>query len=479
MLIYLPIIVNNKYCSIPFTINKNTTTKTIIINFYNKEYKYTKVTLINSFNVFNMIDIVFPLKLNIVQDFVYDENLMIFNILSDHKYNDFIFSLNKNLNECYNLSYINLINIKKYYKHIYTDFNNFSKLNNIKYSNIECFLKFFFKKITYIYNIVLLSYYFNDLKIELTKKQKQILNKFNQKEYKFYGIKYKFIEHNNNLNLIKNKVKIKTNNFYFFKKNLNMNIIKIINITNDSIVYKKNEHSNSIITDIDKINNYIFLYNPECYEYFNRINILRGFLKNLNYCNYLDIILLYYNKDYVDIYNYLVNSNLKDNILIIRKLNLTFTSIEKEYSNILSNYIITTPTVSFQLFIKWVKKKSYDENILLKLLDNTLYPYNYNTKNINTHFLKILYYSFKFINNIYINELDNKIFKLLTNKNKYIYLNVIKFYNYYNNNLFNQFKTEFKFSNDINNIMFYIKLLNNNFIFTNKEKKKQIFRNIR
>lgn len=460
MIIKLPIIHNNRYIKYNFTLKKIKTE--IIINFEKDYLINTKVYLINKYNIINKINILFPFKLKILNNYVYNEYFMMFFLLSDNLYDDFLLNLNKILIDKFNLQYIHKKEFVQNYKLISTNLKNELLNDNNTYVNVNNFLNIFFRKIIFINNLILYAYYFNKLFI-LSKKQNSILVNFKNVNIIFLGFERRFEEHYNLL--INKKIKkLKIDEYYFYKGNK----IKIIDLKDNKITLKKNFFSNSITLTKYSLNDFSY-YNSATSKSNTKDNLFREFI-NLN--NFSKIVQIYYSKqiyEYNNILKYILIDEEYDKILIIRKLKLVFNNIEDKYKNILSDNLFTSTIISCSLFLKMLKKKpTFDINTIITLIKNVKYIYNNMKQTCSLDFLKVLYYSYKFLDDIYINNsIINEIFINLNNTIKYIYIYIIKLIYYYKNNLFIEFKKEFKFVPELFYINIILSLQSNKHIFSN------------
>ena len=97
--------------------------------------------------------------------------------------------------------------------------------------------------------------------------------------------------------------------------------------------------------------------------------------------------------------------------------------VESTYNQFI---ISINSNISFNKFVELMDKmNTFDINIFEQLFINYTYPFNYDKRTFTLQFAKILYYSFKYYNNILDNE---NVVKLINVKIKSVYLYILKFY---------------------------------------------------
>jgi|SaaInlStandDraft_7_1057024.scaffolds.fasta_scaffold04902_2 hypothetical protein len=242
-----------------------------------------------------------------------------------------------------------------------------------------------------------------------------LLININRNEYDFFykiaiKINKKIItsKNKNILNIIYNKLNekyMKTIHFDNIEYFLNYTFYKITYYLN-LIFVKNNIQKSNKIKQMEKsfnklnINKYIYIY-----SYYNKIvyELINIIYKNKFYKNFID----YYYK------------NNKDSLIYLKLLHIDVKNIEDEYKQFFENIDITNNIYSFELFKNTIDKDiNFKQDIIDKLILNYTYPIdNYN--NLNSEFIKILYYTYLHCN-----------FKININNQKYIYLhtNIIKFF---------------------------------------------------
>ena len=425
MYINLPVLVYDKCSNIPF--NVEITNDNLIINTIN-DVKIHNIVLCNFSYGIVKLPVSFPLTFLIVKNELICDQFYIFKVLSSN--NDFDFlnvminEINKISNKKFtlykNMNLMNLINLLKLHS------NN--EINYDKEDRNEIVNKIYYRVCRYL-NFCLATMVDNNINIADTSKLLQIINTIKQIKISFYGNTLSVEEH---IEFINNPNLIKKKRNYFYE--VNNKTIKIH--------IKENFNDN-----IQKSN-----LKPYPNKFINVIsikNLLNTLIIN-NFDKLFDITskVLYKKKPNLII---LINS-------VIFKNN---DYIELEISN--SNYN-NAHELPFNKFKNININNDNYQLIINKILENNIYPINYDKKTINENFIKLLYLIIKNEINIqYINHkykslllFTLKIYKCLLNDD----ISIINNTRLYNESLIYQIIKVFIF-NDTNNFLVDIKFLPN------------------
>jgi hypothetical protein len=353
MIIYLPVQVYNKSSNLPFNVEYNN--DVLVINSIN-EIKVHNIVLCSFFYGITTIPISFPLTFLIVKNELICDQFYIFKTLSHQNDFDFLNIIINEVNKKYNkkltlhknLNLMNLINVLKLHSNNDTVPDDD---NNKIYYRVCRYLNFCLASIgdETIANI------------SNTSKITQIINLIKLIKINYYGNVLSIEEH---IEFIKNPNLIKRKRYYFY--NINNKLVKIL-------VGDNNIHKNNNIK-------------PYPSKYNDLISI-----KNL-----LNVLVLNHFATLFDI---------SCRVLYKKKPNII---------NLMNHYILNTSDD--------ISKKSFDEfkiiidnkdpeEILNELTLLTIFPLNYDKRNINDVFIKILYICIK--NERLIQNLNNKIKSLI------------------------------------------------------------------
>jgi hypothetical protein len=448
----------------------------IIINSLYNEYSIIKIPIYNKYNGIDYFPICFPLKMIIINDYVFNPYI----ILSSYNFNidnniDFFYNINKILNDNYNLKLMdfNNIDIHKIINLINTNYINTYNLDNLQnVSDINKFTNNLWFNINIIKLLVIIilvnvPYILNTNIKEISQKYnypKKILTLSNEIKI------FKYILTNNNSDNYMNFIEYCT---YDFKKPLNISHIKknnyyyiIINknekniseqITEPNLVVNKiikvfvHDINNNIIS-ISKLKNILFenykwyFYHPTnninkeyvIYQTFINNDFTGNIIKNI-----LNIELVHCNK----IIEYYYIDNKKSSLLILSKL---FKELEESfdditilksnsYSNVFFEYITKKYSITNKLLnINDIQKNQKIYDILSILFEKYNYPLNINRRDLDNTFDQILYfslYNYKQIliplkNNGYSNFTNDILNPIVNNiipiKIKKLYINILK-----------------------------------------------------
>lgn len=414
-------------------------------------------------------------------------------ILINGKKYDHLFKVEFNKKDFKLLSYSNeiIVNILCVNNNCITIQNIYLPLTFELKDNIIYNENFFYliKKDNSSFNNLQLDFY-NQLLDKINKKLKKKLNYINKNNlsddlikniYEKYSLKYKQKHAFNNIESFLyynyNKIIFYLNWYcYYFESSINDNN-KIINL-----YFQK---SKKVKTIINKIYEFVIIRGGKNVKVSNIINKdnYKDITKELIIFNYLKLSKLITNSInknnyYNDLFKFYINKN-QDYLIYLKLLDLNINKIEDEYKKYFTNQLdITKDNISFELFKIVVNK---DTNYNINLINNLMinyenYPYNIIKKKLDITFKKIIYYSFKFISDINLNEIkiNIKIKKLYTyfisnfkkNNCKDVFFNNI---NLYSKSLYiDLFKIIFFVDNflDINNKE-VIKNFNNNLVLYN------------
>ena len=403
MLIKLPITKNNKIIFDSFILNNDN--NKIIINTLDN-IKYRKMICINC-NSYKSIDIYFPLIFNVENNIIFNELFFTLSLYyQKNKYN-FIYLLE---------GYIkNIINSKFYF----VKFNNLKQIeyiynrvncNSKEYNTLEELIHYIFYKLNYYFNISLCINYlqYNNINIEVSKKIISIVNKINNEQILFYGIRDSFKNHK--IYIQKDFDNIINNTEYFLSDD--NKLLK---------VYINNHDSNYIYLHEKKIriNKYSINKYPEKFKKYITIqNLIYSVLEVIQYYNISDIVFKK-NHKIINLCNYFKKNNF-NNIVIDNSFNLT----DDLYKNLTNEYYYCYNNYNFDIFKNIVNKKEYNENIYNILINDYVYPFNYNKISFTENFKKIIYYFYKYnkeiehmkgYHKLKIKYIHNSLLKLIEN----------------------------------------------------------------
>jgi len=454
MIIKLPLIQNDKFYDEFFYLEIENDYVKIIP--YDKGFKLAKIHLCNMYSCQELIPVIFPMYFHRVGNFLISNNFMELQLLSDSSQDDFLSVLEKYLKDKkFRLIKINEINSKINLDNL---LNNIYNNSNSKYENIAFFIINFYNKINFVLNYIIYRLY-TDNSLFLNKKIKDIFNYINSININFLGINDSFSEHLNER--LKTNVVLKKNKYYFNKLH--------------NIIVKYNNDKS--FTDI--FGNNIVVSNNELEYYCNNFESIKSkdnlFIKLLTnkslLINYI-IKKMYKNCDeYLSIYKYFEKENNED-LLVLRKMNINLEKIDDNFSFIIGQNIIIKNIVNLETFIKIVKKKNFCYEFYIELIESV--KKYYLLKDISLIYLKIIYYSNKFYDSIFIdNNIDQTIFRKIDYKNKSTYLYFMMLLLHSKSNNISRYFYDFKCNNYlifnimsefINNIELFKDIKNVNFI---------------
>jgi hypothetical protein len=437
MYIKLPINKNNKIVNELFRLYIK---DNIIYLIAMEKDNYKKVICYNNYLGYYDIDIYFPIEFNIYNNIIYNEYFFIFSVVYEKIYNNSVYIIEQNIQK-----------INKDYRFIkYKELDDLKiiseklKYTSIEFNNLESLLYNNFKYIQYIFNISLCYIYNNIYKINVKNNIIDIINNIYDINILYYGIYDKVKNH---INYIKKKNKIKNNDYYFIS--YNDKLLKIfIQEYNKNYIITKNKK-----IDITKYN--VSKYPQKFIENINYKNLILEIIKTIDY----NIFEKYINSDKLNITNYYNNKNIEH--IYITNYNFN----DEIFLKLSNNYNYCYNIYSFEYFKKKVDNLEYDEQILNILFSEYNFPFNYDNRNININFKKIIYYiynNYEKIKNININSkikfIYNQLLKLIYEvkhknisilNNYKIYVDYI-FINIFNSILiFNELNIDIEYKNRI------------------------------
>ncbi len=379
-IVLLPVKVYDKCSNVLFEVS--ITSETIILvpinmnTYNNNENNFFEIILYNSSFGINTIPIFFPLTFIIIKNELVCDNFYIFHVLSSHNDLDFInqllIQINKhnttNFKLCNNMNISQLINILKLHSNdISSDSENINTLIN----------KTFYRIIRYLNFCFAIMFENTISNVASTSKLLQIINLIKQHKINFYGNTLTIEEH---IEHIMNPTLIKRKRYYFYEKD--NKVLKIY-------IEKNNKYKDSLTVYPSKYKNNATIK-----------NLLTVLIIN-DYYKLFDISTKVLYKKNPTIYNLMINiiQNNKDGYIGMDIINTKNTLLVKCISN----------DISFNKFKNIIDKDTFNEEILNELFDNHSYPINYDKRTINEHFAKILYYCFKFNENIMNINLNTKL----------------------------------------------------------------------
>jgi hypothetical protein len=430
MLIKLPITKNNKifFDSFSLILDNN---KIILNTLDNNDFK--KMICVNN-NSYKSIDICFPLIFYIDKNIIFNELFFCFSLFYKKNNYNFIYLLEKFIktNICSKYYFIQIKNIEKLY-YIYNKVNY-----NIKdYNTLKELLHFTFYKLNYYYNISLCTIYlrYNNIEFNITKKLSNIINKIQNHKIYFYGIKDLVKNHIKYIDKTFNKIINDTD--YFLSNNKKLLKIKILKNDNN-FIYINTKKINKNKYEINK-------YPTKFNNYINIENIIYNITESLFYYSIADNVFKKTPK-IINICNYFKNNSF-NNIIVDKTLNYT----DDLYIKLTNKYYYCYDEYDFEFFKNSINSE-YNEDIYNILINEYIYPFCFNKYIFTENFKKIIYYFYKFNNEI---QQMKGYFKL---KIKYIHnslLKLIENLKIKNNNITNYYKiyTDYIFINIFNIII--------------------------
>jgi hypothetical protein len=459
MLIKLPIIINNKSNNICFkiTINENI----ITLNPYNYNNNFIKVLCSSNYGMYGK-NIMFPLKFEIIGQYLFSE--IFFYLSSTIRFKDdffclFLQNINKNIKVKY--KFVELFFLIK-------DINNkiinnyYNKYNyKTEFKTVSEFIYFTYFRKTFLFNYFMFLNYckINNFLPIISKRQTTIINYINNQKIFYNGrestiddIIY-MISNNNNIS-VGNKMK------HVFLTNDNITLT--YNVNNDNIKKLKDNFSITYFPKIDCSIDNLFEQIMLFHEFKLLKKLINKFYKNNNY--------------YSEFIGYYYNDNNYDYLTYLKLLNITVEYIEDKYKYYLGNQIIITQDeLSFDFFKNLViQDNNFNEEVITTLLNNFIsYPIINNKKDIDVQYKKILFYSYKFINNINKMNMSN-----INLKSKHLYLLFIEILNNFKNNNFKYFTNIKIYQNYLLFNILKIILFNDNFLNLDQNFKKEFSKNL-
>ena len=432
-----------------------------VINPYNN-LDFVLVPCVNKYNCIYYLKISLPLKIKIVNDYLFLPYFFVVEYKSGIEMKlDFFSNLLiylKSFNKKYR--YLDRLSFKKNVCNVYNYVKEI-KLKN-SFNNINDFLKNLYVYINYNLNLYFMLLYVsineNLGKYSLSKKTLNLLKYFTNKKFSYKeSSRYSLNDHLKNFN--KNKLKknelVKKN--YFIKiSNEKILRMKLININNNNL-----ELDNQIKLDYNK---YEIFHYPINFKNLLKKEPLFNYFIELDFKDFILTKLL--NKNKMDIYKVIIefyyNNNFDiNNLKVINDLNLDISNYEDAYK-----FISDKNDKKFYFFISNdLCSKSYEENIklfntdeskkelLIFLFSKYVFPFKYNRRELDNTFKKIILLSILNFN-IFIDVDNNRIIlkKEIINhlpiKLKSLYINIMKIYFDYTNDNFDNLIYNPKIYND-------------------------------
>lgn len=423
MIVKLPIKINDKIQNQNF--NVQIENDKIIVTTEEKKNNYLQIVYTNNFGI-QFYPIYFPLTFLIDGKYLINEYYFIFSLLYENDIcnNNFFYLLIKFINEQINSKFeiikintFNLVLIEQLIKKINDNYIFSTKIS--EHIKFDTFLHNIFSKYQFYLNISLSLMYITNLnkqKINPSKRVKNCIKQIYNQILYLYGRNDSFEKHLSNIKLKKIKKNIEINNFVFFE-NKNKKIMRI---------YVKNIDDTYIYLNEKKVlyNNYnLYYYPPKFLKLLNIKNIFYNIINSNELFNLINIIFKN-DSEYDNIKNYFLSFDKKN---IINSNFLKNTSKDDIY-HILEQNKFCDESINYNVFIDKVKNAKYNKNTFLTLINNYIFPLNYNKTDFSLTFKKILYYIYKFNKEI---KNDKLIENNYQNKYKNLFIFIINFYNQY------------------------------------------------
>lgn len=413
-----------------------------------KNLNFVKIPCVNRYNCIYYLKVSLPMKIEIINNMLISPYFFVVSVHSDLNlgtgldfFDNLLNALNDKLNKKYCL--LNKNNFEKYITDILKYTNKFSIKN--KYKNILDFLKNFYEYINITLNTsFLINYLHEDFNIKTLKTiygdllKKKIMNISNYlKNLKFsfkMSSNFEIKEHLKNFERKKVEYRNlkKNNNYFVFINNKKLLTIKIIN-----------KKDNIIKTEDNFIpyNKYDIYYYPPFFNNLLNKDCLFNYFTSLDY--YDKIINKIFVKNKIDYYKnifkfFINNEKINEYLHDILNLEIEFDEIEEEFENVIKYNFNIYKSIELDInsdeFKKILNENDNNKIEILKLLFKKYnFPIEYNKKNLEKYFEKILYISF--LNyNLIIDRNDNKInlkdniLSIIPVKLKTLYLNLMKIY---------------------------------------------------
>lgn len=350
MYINLPVLIYDKCCNVTF--DAILSNDNLIIN-TTSETKIHNIILCNFSYGIIKLPVSFPLTFLIVKNELICDQFYIFKVLSSN--NDFDFlnilinEVNRKFNKKFslykNMNLMNLINLLKLH----------SNSDNIQCDNNEIVNKVYYRVCRYLNFCLATMVEDNIANIADTSKILQIINTIKQIKMSFYGNILSIEEH---IEFINNPNLIKKKRYYFYETD--NKTVKIFNGENINIC------KTNLKPYPNKFSNLISIKNLLNTLINNKFEILFDIVCKILYKKKPNFIIMSN--------SYLFNNN---NYIELEILNGDFNNVHElpfdKFKNIINN--------------------NHNNHLLIinKLMENNLYPINYDRKTINEYFIKLLY----------------------------------------------------------------------------------------
>jgi len=466
MLILLPIEYNRKSINITFQVIHNDEMITIKpYNNINNPTNLYKIVLNSKINGINVIPVFFPLIFTIINNMLVCDLFFLINTLSDS--NDF-FTL---LLNCIQL------NINKNYI-FFNDRNiniiiNTIKLNqtidNTEYSSVDSLMnRLYYRTNRYLnFCLAIISSSDNYSISSQNSKILQIINMIKMIRINFYGNEMSISDHIEHIN---NRSLIKKNYCYFLSNNDKLLKIQVSDIKKNMI---------SLNGKNINISDYVIKpYPPKFDKYITKIRLIENLII-YKYNDMVDIVInIIYKKhsEYIKIIQYFYNNNI-DNMSVLKDIKTSVKVFEDKYNIYLNNIPID---ISFMKFKELVDMhNTFDIDVLKNLFTNYTHILNYDKRIFHPTFAKILYYSFKYYDNILENDNNNIKNYYINNKIKSVYIFLLKIYKSIHNNDKSILNHTRLYNDSMISIIIKILLFNDTYnLFFNISNKLPLFINI-
>ena len=462
MLISLPINVNNKSTNMVFQVINNS--GEFIILPYNNSNNLHHIILYNKLYGINTIPIYFPLYLYKNNNILISDLHFVFITMSSD--NDFCTKLISGINNFYKTKYRlvdNTIDILTLKLKTMNDNNEYTSVDNMMN-------KIFFRTNKYLNFCLTIMALGKDTNISSDSKISHIINSIKQMKVNFYGNTMSIDEHIEHI--IKKKL-IRKKRYYFITSSSKIIKLYVNNINGDIIncnIQSEDSGNNinedilnqSILIDTSKYN--ISAYPPKFLVYITIEKLISSLILKY-YSELIELVsnIIYKKKHFTKLVTMIYNNN-NDNMILLQNIK-TITKIEDKY---IDYYTSIPNNISFNKFTELVilydmSQATFDIKILEKLFLNYVYPFSYDKRTLNQEFAKILYYSFKYYNNIIENDNIKHELSFINNKIKSSYIFLIKIYKSIKEGGINIFYNNRIYTDNMINIFIKILLFNDNY----------------
>lgn len=438
-----------------------------LINPYNK-IDYIKLPCMNNLNCLYYLKVSLPLKFTLFDNKIFSDYFFYIAIQSKIENDlDFFYNFINKYKSKKKLSFLNFNDIRSNQDNIFTYVNNFEMKN--KYKNVYDFLNNYFVYINLNINLGLMINYLYPtftnkiIKTSINKNGKITNKKLSSVSNIIKMIKFKY-KMSSEYNIKEHLNNFKNGNI-IFENNLHDNKFYFIEKSENScfrVQIKKNNNKLYLNNKLVDNNKYKFFIYPKNFNDFLNKNDLFSYFTSSNFTKFF-VNNLFKDSDYSKLIDFFDdNFHVNEKLICINNLNVKFDEIEEDFEFLnKENYeleLLAYENITSSLFKKKLNMldNSFEtkKKFLKILFNNYTFPIEYNKRNLDPIFEKILYFSFINCNDIISKNGDRiyiktEISDILPSKLKNLYNNILKlYYNFINNNNIDDLVYNFKLYND-------------------------------